>query len=101
MVRLATAVIWLFTGIVPMTVLYIVAAIIVPERGAVEAHAFNGGSTVRPASGGSGVLIFGVVLIAAGLAGVANQVLRVDWDRLWPLGLIGVGVAFVLLTLRR
>jgi len=101
MVRLATAVIWLFTGIVPMTILYIVAAIIVPERGAVQAPASNGGAAARPASVGSGVLIFGVILIAIGLAGLANEVLRVDWDLIWPFALIGVVVAFILLTFRR
>jgi len=101
MVRLATAVIWLFTGIVPMTILYIVAAIIVPERGAGEAPALNGMPRIRSASPGSGILIFGVILIAIGLAGFANEVLRIEWDLLWPFALIGVGVGFVLLTFRR
>jgi len=32
LVRLATAVVWLFTGIFPVTVLYVLAALIVPEE---------------------------------------------------------------------
>lgn len=101
MVRLATAVIWLFTGIIPMTVLYIVAAIIVPERDVEEGPDLAAVAHARPAAVGSGVLIFGLLLIAIGVAGFANEVLRIEWDLLWPFFLIGIGAAFVLVTFRR
>jgi len=57
MVRLATVILGLITGIIPMVILYIVAAIIVPERGigpGPEPAACV--STGRP---GSGALVLG------------------------------------------
>lgn len=99
MVRLATAILGLLTGIIPMVILYVVAAIVVPERGAgVGIDAPPYASTARP---GSGALIVGMILIVIGAAGFAHEVLRIDTDVLWPLGLIGVGVSFILLTFRR
>jgi phage shock protein PspC (stress-responsive transcriptional regulator) len=99
MVRLATAILGLLTGIIPMVILYVVAAIVVPERGAgVGTEAPPYASMGRP---GSGALIVGVILIIIGAAGFAHEVLRIDTDVLWPIGLIGVGAAFILLTFRR
>jgi phage shock protein PspC (stress-responsive transcriptional regulator) len=99
MVRLATAILGLITGIIPMTILYIVAAIVVPERGAdrsseTAAYASSGRQ-------GSGALIIGLILIVIGVLAFARETLRIDTDVLWPLGLIGVGAAFILLTFRR
>lgn len=99
MVRLATAILGLITGIVPMTVLYIVAAIVVPERGSEDLPESIG--YARPAAAGNGALVVGLIFIAIGVAGFAREFLRVDWDLIWPLALIGIGVAFVLLTFRR
>jgi phage shock protein PspC (stress-responsive transcriptional regulator) len=99
MVRLATAILGLLTGIIPMAILYVVAAIVVPERGAgvgIDARPYA--STGRP---GGGALIVGMILIVIGAAGFAHEVLRIDTDVLWPLGLIGVGVSLILLTFRR
>jgi phage shock protein C len=99
MVRLATAILGLITGIIPMAILYVVAAIVVPERGinaGAEPTAYV--STGRP---GSGALVLGLILIVIGAAGFAHEVLRIDTDVLWPLSLIGIGAAFILLTFRR
>jgi phage shock protein PspC (stress-responsive transcriptional regulator) len=99
MVRLATAILGVITGIIPMTILYIVAAIVVPERGADRSSETTAyASTGRP---GSGALIFGLILIVIGVLAFARETLRIDTDVLWPLGLIGVGAAFILLTFRR
>ena len=99
MVRLATAILGLITGIIPMTILYIVAAIVVPERGPGDVAEPAG--YARPATPGNGALIVGMIFIAIGVAGFAREVLQVDWDLIWPLALIGIGAAFVLLTFRR
>jgi phage shock protein PspC (stress-responsive transcriptional regulator) len=99
MVRLATAFLGLITGIVPMLILYIVAAIVVPERGPYEA--VDPAAYPRPAVAGNGALIVGMIFIVVGLAAFFREVLRVDWDLVWPLALIGIGAAFVLLTFRR
>jgi len=99
MVRLATVILGLITGIIPMVILYIVAAIIVPERGVhsgPDSAAYV--STGRP---GSGALVVGLILIVVGAAGFAHEVLRIDTDVLWPLALIGIGAAFIVLTFRR
>ena len=99
MVRLATAILGLLTGIIPMVILYVVAAIVVPERAAgVGIDGPPYASTGRP---GSGALIVGMILIIIGAAGFAHEVLRIDTDVLRPIGLIGVGAAFILLTFRR
>ena len=99
MVRLATAILGLLTGIFPMAILYIVVAIVVPERGVgVGPYVDPEASTGRP---GGGALILGVILIVAGAAGFAHEVLLIDTDVLWPIGLIGIGAALVLLTFRR
>jgi phage shock protein C len=99
MVRLATAIIGLVTGIIPMTIIYIFAAIVVPERGAGQGYV----ATPYAATGrsGSGALIIGLILIVIGVLAFARETLRIDTDVLWPLGLIGIGAAFILLTFRR
>lgn len=99
MVRLATAILGLITGVIPMTILYIVAAIVVPERGPGDIAEPAG--YARPANPGNGALVVGMIFIAIGVAGFAREVLQVDWDLIWPLALIGIGAAFVLLTFRR
>jgi phage shock protein C len=99
MVRLATAILGLITGIIPMTILYIVTAIVVPEGGPGDVAERIG--YARPAAAGNGALIVGMIFIAIGVAGFAREVLQVDWDLIWPLALIGIGAAFVLLTFRR
>ncbi|HEY7522336.1 MAG TPA: PspC domain-containing protein [Candidatus Limnocylindrales bacterium] len=97
-VRLATVVVGLFTGIFPMVVLYIVAAIVVPER--------PGGMPPEPVSAtagrsGQGALFIGVLLIVIGGLGLANVLWRIDWDLLWPFGLIAFGVLTVTAALGR
>jgi len=42
-----------------------------------------------------------LILIVVGAAGFAREVLRIDTDVLWPLALIGIGAAFIVLTFRR
>ena len=99
MVRLATVILGVITGIIPMTILYIVVAIVVPERGLGTGYpTMPYASTGRP---GSGALIFGLILIVIGALAFARETLRIDTDVLWPLGLIGIGGAFILLTFRR
>jgi phage shock protein C len=96
-VRLAVLVIGLFTGIFPMVILYVVAAVIVPEGGTLEPAERSQVGT----GGASLALVFGAILVLIGLAGVANEWLRVDWDLAWPLVLIGLGVTVVVAASRR
>ena len=89
-VRLAAVVLGVFTGIVPMVVAYIVAAIVVPEPDGGPAD--NPTTYVAPAQT---ALILGALLIVVGIAGLANVWLRIDWDQIWPLALVGLGAVVV------
>lgn len=45
-------------------------------------------------------LFTGALLVLVGIAGFANVWLHVDWNRVWPLVLIGLGAVIVVATLR-
>lgn len=95
-VRLATLVIGLFTGIVPMVVLYVVAALVVPDNGTPVT-----GEARPQAAPGQGALVFGAILILIGIASLANLWLRVDWGQVWPLVLVGLGAVILASGWRR
>lgn len=93
-VRLAALIIALFTGIVPMVVAYIVAAIVVPDGEGELAD-------VRAGVGaGQTALVFGALLVIVGIVGFANVWLQVDWEWVWPLAVIGLGAVLLLASLR-
>lgn len=94
-VRLAALIIGLFTGVVPMVLAYIIAAIVVPD-GIGEAEP-GARAAVGP---GQTALVLGALLVMIGIAGFANVWLHVDWDRVWPLALIALGAVIVVATLR-
>lgn len=96
-VRLAVLVIGLFTGIFPMLILYLIAAIVFPERLPGETSA---GAPPRVRTG-SAALVFGAILIIVGIGGFANEWLRLDWDLAWPFMLIGLGITVVIVATRR
>lgn len=100
MVRLLTAVLGIVTGIFPMLILYLVAAVIVPERtdGDAPARYSGGAANVAPGQGG---LIAGIVFVAVGVLALVNQVFRVDWQVLWPIILIVIGGAVVVAATSR
>jgi phage shock protein PspC (stress-responsive transcriptional regulator) len=98
-VRLLTAILGLITGIFPMLILYLFAAILVPEgEGGVAAAGSGPAVTVTPGQGG---LIVGVVLIVGGVAALANEWLRIDWQLIWPAVLIIVGGFVVFAAMSR
>jgi phage shock protein C len=94
-VRLAALMIGLFTGIVPMVVVYIAAAIIVPE-GTAEA----GEGPIATRTPGQAALVLGTLLVLIGIAGFANVWLHVNWDQVWPLAVIGLGAVMVVAAIR-
>jgi phage shock protein C len=94
-VRLVALVLGLFTGIVPMVVAYIVAAIVIPEA--------NDGPVGGPSPNvapGQASLVLGALLVIVGVLALANVWLRIDWDQVWPLALIGLGAVMVVATVR-
>ena len=94
-VRLLTLVLGLFTGIFPMIVLYLVAAIVIPEGDGTPGD-------VRGVHVGSGqaAMVFGVLLVLIGIGGLATLWIHVEWEAVWPLILIGLGAAMVVATTR-
>jgi len=94
-VRLLTVVLGLFTGIFPMIVLYLVAAIVIPDR----ERAPSDPAQVHVASGQLG-LLFGALLVLVGMAGLATIWIHVQWEAVWPLILIGLGAALVFAATR-
>ena len=99
-VRLLTVVIMLVTGIFPVLILYLIAAIVIPERmeGDPAASAATGGVTLAP---GQGRLILGIVLVAVGILGLADRLFWIEWEMLWPVALIVLGGVIVLASYRR
>jgi phage shock protein C len=93
-VRLLTVLIAVFTGFVPLLVVYLATAILVPERGA-DGSAPDQAQLAGSSARGAG-LVFGVLLIAAGGLALANEVFLVDWDVLWPVALIVLGGGLLL-----
>lgn len=95
-VRLAALVIGLFTGIVPMVVLYIVAAIVVPDAGGgvVDRASVSASPSQTP-------LVLGTLLVLIGIAGFANVWLHIKWEQVWPLVLIALGAVMVVAAVRQ
>jgi len=94
-VRLAAVIIGLFTGVVPLVLVYIIAAIVVPDGDGVSVAGER--AEVAP---GQTAIVLGALLVLIGIAGFANVWLQVDWERIWPLALIGLGAVMVVATLR-
>lgn len=95
-VRLVAVLIAIFTGIVPLLVVYLVAAILLPERAA-DGSIPDGSPLAGVGSPARGAgLAFGLLLIGAGALALANEVLLVDWDVLWPVALIVLGGGLLL-----
>ncbi|HSG86504.1 MAG TPA: PspC domain-containing protein [Candidatus Limnocylindrales bacterium] len=59
-------------------------------------------SARRGRNDGAVALVFGVILILAGAWFLLRPYLpRFDWDLLWPIGIIAVGVLFIVLAMGR
>jgi phage shock protein C len=114
LVRVAWALLALITGGV-FLILYIVMWIVVPlgpeptpgvEPGTTEGADPVSGWNAQPRrarrSSGSGSWIFGLVLIGLGLYFLAREYLPdINFNRLWPLGLVLLGVILLFGAIRR
>jgi phage shock protein C len=99
-----------------MLLLYVVMAIVVPPAPPRVAAAAAGTQEADPDApatatigapaepprirGNAGVLL-GAVLIIVGIWFLADQYLGIDWSRIWPIAIIGLGVLLLLVALRR
>lgn len=119
LIRIAWVLLALATAVVPFVVLYVVMALIVPERPAGEEAARSageGGPTPSggeaPAGGGRSsaratsddlALLLGAGLVVIGLVFLVDRWfwIRIDWGLVWPAALIVIGLLLVLQALRR
>jgi phage shock protein C len=92
-----------------MLLLYLVMAIVVPERPRraaddLESEAADDAAIVAEPTermrGNAGILL-GAVLIFLGIWFLADEYLDIDFGRLWPIAIIGLGVLLLLVALRR
>jgi phage shock protein C len=97
-VRLLTVLVAIFTGIFPVVLLYLLAAILLPVQvgGEIPGAAPAGGITA-----GQGGLLIGLLLVTLGCVALANELFRIDWNLLWPVGLVSLGVVLVVAAQRR
>jgi|1186.fasta_scaffold570610_2 phage shock protein C len=100
MIRLVAAVLGVITGIFPLLLLYILAAVIIPEDGVVP-FSMDASPTVRPVRTGRGALVLGSVFVIVGFAALVDRVWDVDWQLFGPFVVIAIGAAFVLSALSR
>jgi len=93
-IRIAAVILGLFTGIVPMVMVYIVLALVLPTDGV------GSGEVRAEATSRTAAIVVGAVLVFLGVAGFVNVWLRIEWEQLWPLTLIGLGAVMLVATLR-
>ena len=99
-VRVLTVVIAVFTGILPLLFVYLIAAVLVPDHLDGSAPTADSTPGVGAPTRGAG-LVIGLVLVAVGVLALANEVLLVDWDVLWPFALVALGGGLIVAAYRR
>ena len=99
-VRVLTVVIAVFTGILPLLFVYLIAAVLVQDHLDGTAPTADSTAGVGAPTRGAG-LVIGLVLVAVGVLALANEVLLVDWDVLWPFALVALGGGLIVAAYRR
>jgi phage shock protein C len=128
-VRVGWVLVGILTGVVPLLALYVLMAVVVPEeppgflesmpisppegtpaaaawRSAQDAERVARRAARRAAREQRGPdplvpAIIGVVLVGIGGVLLLQEWIPIDWDLVWPLGLIAVGVLVLLAAVRR
>jgi phage shock protein PspC (stress-responsive transcriptional regulator) len=104
LLRLLAAILAILTGIFPLLILYLIAAVIIPEGDPVPAGmpaAEGWPGTGTGAGAGAFAVIIGGILVLVGLSAFIQQFIQVDWDLLWPIGLMAIGIAVIALAFQR
>lgn len=55
----------------------------------------------RPAGAGNAGIVFGAILILLGAWFLVRQYVRIDWDVVWPIVVIGLGAVLIAGAMRR
>ena len=134
LVRIGWVVLAIATGGVPLLILYVLMAVVVPEEptpvdspvgseptaGADSATGSAAATDPRAArlaarearraerharaagraTDGAASIVLGAILILVGVVFLVRQYVRIDWDVIWPLGLVALGVVVLVASLR-
>ena len=98
LIRLVAAVLGVVTGIFPLLLLYILAAVIIPEDGTVPLESTP---VVRSGRSGRGALILGALFLILGFAALVDRLWGVDWELFGPFVVMAIGAAFVVSAMGR
>lgn len=92
----------LFLAVGAGILLYIAAAIVVPEEPAGAADRSTGGGAPGPMGGdnGSAAIVLGIILVLVGGWFLLDQFIDIDGRLLWPAALLVVGLVLVIGSLR-
>jgi phage shock protein PspC (stress-responsive transcriptional regulator) len=103
-IRFLTILLAVLTGVIPMLVLYLVAAVIIPEASD-EPMAAPAQPVARqsatPADRRQRHLFVGLLLMVIGIVALANETLHIEWDLVWPVALVALGGVVLLVAPRR
>jgi len=92
MIRLVAAVLGVLTGIFPLLLLYLLAAVIIPDDGMAPLESAPAARSDRT---GRGALILGALFLILGFAALVDRLWDVDWELFGPFVVIAIGAAFV------
>jgi phage shock protein C len=98
-VRLITVILAIFTGFVPMLAIYLIAAIVIPDRDG-DTLAIDAPATWPGITPGQAGLMVGSVLIGVGVLALLNELYGVDWALIWPIALLLLGGALIVAARR-
>jgi len=98
-IRLLTVIVGVITGIFPVLIIYLIAAVVIPDRDGGDAAVGGAGAPVV-VTRWQGGLIAGLALVGFGVLALANEWFDVDWALLWPVALIALGGAAIVAARR-
>lgn len=105
--RIAWVIVTLLTSALPMVVIYILLAAVLPRapsvRGTGDEEQVNTIHERRPSQDGARPdwpLAFGILLLAVGAMLLIAQYVPLTWEVLWPVSLIALGIIVIVVAVR-
>jgi hypothetical protein len=106
-VRIAWVIVTLLTSALPMVVIYILLAAVLPTapstRGASDEEPVGTLHERPPSQEGARPdwpIALGILLLAVGGMLLVAQYVPLDWEILWPVSLIALGIAVIAIAVR-
>lgn len=105
--RIAWVIVTLLTSALPMVVIYILLAAVLPTApstpGTVDEEAVGALHERSPSQEGARPdwpVALGILLLAVGGMLLVAQYVPLDWEVLWPVSLIALGIAVIVIAVR-